>query len=116
MRSINCKGILQKYSQWCLSLLVAIAFSTWFGSAWGHDAPSGWSYPLNCCSGYDCREVPEQAVSEQREGYEIIRTGEIIGYSDTRLKNSPDGHYHWCSNGGSDTGHTICLFVPPQSF
>ena len=87
-----------------------------FVSASAHQAPTGWAYPLNCCSNQDCREVNATAISTRTEGYVIDRTGEVIGYSDRRLKDSPDGHYHWCTVGGTEAGATICLFVPPQSF
>jgi hypothetical protein len=78
--------------------------------------PMGWAYPLNCCSNQDCREVTHSAISERPDGYVIGQTGEIIGYADHRLKDSPDGEYHWCTIGGSEKGATICLFVPPSSF
>jgi hypothetical protein len=92
------------------------------GPAAAHDAlptaakPQGWSYPFSCCSGYDCREVSSKAISERPEGYVIKGTGEVVAYSDARLKNSPDGEYHWCSVAGADDSRTICLFVPPQSY
>ena len=87
-----------------------------------HDAkptaarPQGWSYPFSCCSGYDCREVSSKQVSEKPEGYVIKGTGEVVAYSDARLKDSPDGEYHWCSVAGADDSRTICLFVPPRSY
>lgn len=87
-----------------------------------HDAvptaakPQGWSYPFSCCSGYDCREVAEGAVLERPEGYVINGTGEVVGYRDARLRNSPDGRVHWCSEGGRDDSKTICLFVPPRGY
>jgi hypothetical protein len=90
--------------------------------SFAHDAiptaarPQGWSYPFSCCSGYDCREVPGKAISERPEGYVIEGTGEVVRYSDGRLKNSPDGQFHWCSVAGASDGRTICLFVPPRSF
>ncbi len=92
------------------------------GFAAAHDAkptaarPQGWSYPFACCSGYDCREVSSRQISEKPEGYVIKGTGEIVAYSDGRLKNSPDGEYHWCSVAGQDNTRTICLFVPPRSY
>lgn len=82
----------------------------------GHEAASGWSYPYACCSGIDCREVSAKAVSERPEGYVINGTGEVVAYDDGRVKNSPDGVYHWCSVAGADDSRTICLFVPPKSF
>jgi hypothetical protein len=82
-------------------------------------APKGWTYPYSCCSGYDCREVstgPTGIVRERPEGYVIAKTGEVIGYQDKRIKESPDGLYHWCSVAGADDGRTICLFAPPRSY
>ena len=87
-----------------------------------HDAiptaakPQGWKYPFSCCSGFDCREVSAQAISERPDGYQISYSGEVVAYSDTRIKNSPDGEYHWCSVQGADDGKTICLFVPPPAY
>jgi hypothetical protein len=87
-----------------------------------HDAkptaakPKGWAYPFSCCSGYDCREVPQAAISERPEGYVIEGTGEVVAYQDQRLKDSPDGEFHWCSVAGANDGRTICLFVPPRSY
>lgn len=85
-------------------------------SSLAHDAPKGWSYPFSCCSGYDCRAVSAKMISERPEGYRIAYTGEVVAYSDKRLRNSPDGEYHWCSVAGSDDGRTICLFVPPPAY
>jgi len=81
-----------------------------------HDAPTGWSYPFSCCSNYDCRHVDSGAVSERPEGYVIEKTGEVVRYTDARLKDSPDGEFHWCSVGGAPDSRTICLFVPPRSY
>ncbi|CCV13468.1 hypothetical protein [Mesorhizobium sp. STM 4661] len=95
---------------------------TFASSALAHDAkptaamPQGWSYPFSCCSGYDCREVSQTSISERPEGYVIKGTGEVVAYSDARIKNSPDGEYHWCSVAGANDGRTICLFVPPPSY
>ncbi|WP_245428415.1 hypothetical protein [Kumtagia ephedrae] len=95
-----------------------------FGAApaGAHDAlptaaqPNGWSYPFSCCSGYDCRAVPQTAISERPEGYVIQGTGEVLPYRDARLKDSPDGEFHWCSVAGANDSRTICLFVPPRSY
>jgi hypothetical protein len=98
------------------------AVTTFAASALAHDAtptaakPQGWSYPFSCCSGYDCRAVSQTSISERPEGYVIKGTGEVVSYSDARIKNSPDGEYHWCSVAGANDGKTICLFVPPSAF
>ncbi|WP_421925026.1 hypothetical protein [Neoaquamicrobium sediminum] len=81
-----------------------------------HDAESGWTYPLSCCSDYDCREVADAAVLERPEGYVIKVTGEVIPMTSRKVKPSPDGVFHWCWVAGRDDGATICLFVPPRGF
>ena len=87
------------------------------GQASAHEAPTGWKYPWTCCSNMDCKEVQSSAVLEKPEGYVIQFTGEVVGYQDRRVKNSPDGEYHWCAHqAGIDAGQTICLFVPPKGF
>ncbi|MCB1462707.1 MAG: hypothetical protein KDJ90_09870 [Nitratireductor sp.] len=84
--------------------------------AHAHDAPSGWPYPQECCSGQDCRPLKASQVRPGYDGYLIHSSGEIVVYSDSRVRKSPDGGYHWCSNGGRDDGRTICLFVPEELF
>lgn len=83
------------------------------GPALGHTSVQTWSYPTACCGGHDCREVvPPQKVSVDYRGF-TVPSGEVVGYGDGRLKESKDEFYHWCTLGGSDSGGTICLFVPP---
>ncbi|MER9130712.1 hypothetical protein [Mesorhizobium sp. M0768] len=102
----------------------AAAWPMIFGSdvAFPHDAlptvakPQGWSYPFACCSGYDCREVPDADIVEGARGYEIRATGELIAMTDPKVRRSPDGKFHWCSVAGANDGKTICLFVPPRGF
>jgi hypothetical protein len=85
--------------------------------AGAHDAPLGWKYPWSCCSNQDCKMMTGKSVSERPEGYLIASTGEVVPYTDRRIKDSPDGEYHWCAHQqGIDAGHTICLFVPPKAF
>lgn len=92
-----------------LSVIVSIP-------AAAHDAKSGWTYPLACCSDYDCREVADAEVLERPEGYVIKVTGEVIPMTSRKVRPSPDGVFHWCSVAGRDDGKTICLFVPPRGF
>lgn len=92
-------------------LLIAAALLATPAAA--HDAPTGWSYPATCCSGVDCREVDH--VQEGPYGY-TVPSGELVRYSDVRVRPSPDGEFHWCSVAGTNDGRTLCLFVPPRSF
>ncbi|WP_428141756.1 hypothetical protein [Bradyrhizobium sp.] len=93
---------------------------------WPHDAlptaaqPEGWSYPFSCCSGYDCRSLGDgrseagERVIEAADGYRFTTSTEVVPYSDRRVKDSPDGEFHWCTVHGKPDGKTICLFVPPR--
>lgn len=83
----------------------------------GHEATTGWSYPLYCCSNQDCHQINDADVKEGREGYTLASTGEIVPYLDRRVKDSPDGLFHVCQQAGDfDNGRILCLFVPPRSF
>jgi hypothetical protein len=100
-------------NQLAKALLLSVLLAA--GSAYSHDAPSGWAYPWSCCSNQDCHEVPEAAIKEGLTGYELVTTGEIIPYGDKRIKDSPDGHFHACQQSGDfDKGHVLCLFVPSR--
>lgn len=99
-----------------LSVLVLLAASAAPAPGLAHQAKTGWAYPFACCSNKDCREISADLVSERPQGYVLEPTGEVVGYSDDRVKISPDGVYHWCSVAGRDDSRTICLFVPPRLF
>jgi hypothetical protein len=84
-------------------------------SALAHDAPTGWSYPFQCCSNQDCREVPDASVKETPSGY-LASNGETIPYADKRIKDSPDGKFHLCTIAGWEDGRALCLFVPAKAY
>jgi hypothetical protein len=97
------------------SSLLPLFFLGVHGEVSAHDAPSGWKYPWACCSNMDCQQVQSSAVLERPQGYIIQSTGEVLGYRDKRIKDSPDGEYHWCAHqAGLDAGQTVCLFVPSK--
>jgi hypothetical protein len=101
-----------------LILAASFGFIAWLiiATAGAHEAPLGWSYPLSCCSNYDCKQVSAGTISERPEGY-VIDTGEVVPYADKRVRVSPDGEFHWCAHqAGVDAGRTICLFVPDRGF
>lgn len=99
---------------WLIPPLIATCL--WPALVRAHDAPSGWSYPFSCCSNLDCRPVATKAISEKPQGYVINITGEVVPYTDKRIRVSPDGEFHWCSVAGKDSSRTLCLFVPPHSY
>lgn len=120
---VNQIAVSVVISSAALLFYIVISILLFMQMADAHDAiptastPLGWKYPWACCSNMDCKEVEAKGVSERPEGYIILSTGEVIGYADKRVKDSPDGEYHWCAHqAGLDAGHTICLFVPPKGF
>lgn len=91
-----------------------------------HDAPTGWSYSVACCSGYDCAELPAGTVKEGSNGYQItlmpgqhpMVTGDIfratVPYGSSKIKDAPDGLYHACILKSSQS--IICLYVGSRGF
>src|SRR5262245_17379500 len=85
-----------------------------------HQAPSGWSYPVQCCSVIDCAEIPTSAVKETRGGYRVtLKPGDhvmvdapfetVVPYA--KAKAAPDGAYHICL---SPTLKVLCFFAGPR--
>ena len=92
---------------------LCIAFAATIGlppRVQAHHAPSGWQYPVSCCSNGDCYEIPASDLQEVMGAYKILATGQYFGFS--RVRFSPDGHYHRCSYNGDRHATTFCLFVP----
>lgn len=82
-----------------------------------HEAPTGWTYPVACCSNKDCQMVSNDAIHEPDSvdpNYVIRLTNERIDPRDRRVQFSPDGMFHWCAAQDGDR-RTICLFVPLKS-
>lgn len=103
-------GLVLKWSLliWWIAMIMLFVYVQ---MAQAHQASTGWAYPWACCSDKDCREVTDAKVGEGPAGY-TVPSGELIGYGDKRIKDSPDGLYHWCSVAGEETTRTLCLFVP----
>ena len=121
--TIRSAKAVQPVGRLLFSLFATGAIAVLSAHAFAHDAkptparPLGWSYPFACCANYDCRTTHTGEVLEKPEGYLIAGTGEIVPMSDKRVKDSPDGEFHWCAHqAGLDAGKTICLFVPPRSY
>lgn len=96
---------------------IALAIGAASG-ALAHDAPTGWSYDVSCCSNKDCRH-DDEAVRPVKTGWLVRQTGEVIAWGDSRLRNSPDGRYHICMSAADFTStdaRVLCLYVPPMGF
>ncbi len=78
----------------------------------GHEAPSGWSYPLECCSNQDCKQIESRLVFESQEGFDIAPSEGGGFVARGKERPSPDGEYHLCRSQYS--GAILCLFVPPR--
>jgi hypothetical protein len=100
-----------------------VAAMTGLGKA--HQAPSGWTYPIECCAGIDCAEIPAAAVKESPEGYQVtLSAGEhpmvkgpfaaVVPYAAAR--SAPDGAYHICLGPATAAGQpkVLCFFAGPR--
>lgn len=99
------------------ALFGLILLAAWFlGSAIAnaHQAPSGWNYDYSCCNTYDCREVADGTIRPVKGGYQTPT--DFIPYGSPKIRDSKDGHYHWCTVRGEDDTATICIYRPPNLF
>lgn len=101
----------------------ALVFIVIIGTAMAHEAvsaagqPLGWRYSYACCSDKDCKPVAAGEVRETAEGYLLVKTGEVVGYQDKRIKDSPDGTFHVCQVAGDfDAGRILCIYVPGRGY
>lgn len=91
--------------------------------ALAHQAPSGWTYPSECCSGHqDCAPIDDRLVREEADGWHVsvpkgahptrpwFEGRHIFKRGSTALKRSGDGRFHLCI--GTE-GQWRCLYVPP---
>lgn len=103
----------------------AAALLLFVAPALAHEAPSGFEYDPECCSGADCQPVPDEAVREVQGGFELIlQPGEhkmlrqghpptriFIAHGDPRIRPSGDGQKHACISYGGK--YAFCLYLPP---
>lgn len=95
-----------------LSGLLVLSIAILATPARGHEAPSGWPYPSECCSGHDCYPISGDEIEATPVGWLIKATNELIEYNDPKVKPSGDAQYRRCSAQGKRDGRTICLFIP----
>ncbi len=99
------------------ALLAVLAFAVTLAidsprPGFGHQALSGWAYPMECCGGEDCREIDERWLRPIKGGWLVPNTGETFAYG--RTKPSPDGRWHICQGPDPERpNQTYCLFTPP---
>jgi hypothetical protein len=98
-------------------VIAGVGLFAWLADdSFGHEAPTGWTYPTMCCSLQDCRPTKKGEVTETRDGYTLTSTGEFVAHGDKRIKElSQDGEIHVCQQAGNfDTGCILCLLTPPK--
>jgi hypothetical protein len=71
-------------------------------------------YPMECCSGQDCREA--DTVTELPDGSAKVQAGDdtIVVPRSLKRRMSPDGHYHLCYRKWRDSTVVHCFFEPGQ--
>jgi len=95
---------------------VALLFLVFGYPSLAHEAPTGWTYDVSCCSTMDCREVPNSWVDEQASGITMRPTGELIPTGSHKIRQSKDDRWHWCTRSGKDDTPTICIYRPLRGF
>ncbi len=79
-----------------------------------HDAPSGWTYPPECCNEIDCKQIDPGEVTVEPGVY--LWRGKRIAFDSPKIRRSPDKFFHGCLAGhwGDTSGMTEvqCFFVP----
>ena len=87
----------------CLVLLACLVFA--------FTSPSrahSWYDPA-CCSGIDCKPVPDGVVEEHKDGLYVQGYG-ILSYADPRVRQSRDWQTHLCV---SPSGKLLCVYRKP---
>lgn len=83
-------------------LILLFALTAWLPkNAEGHNAPSGWKYPIECCSNTDCYPIDWADIEYVAgEGWLIKDTGQIVPFD--KVQVSPDERFHICVHGGEN--------------
>jgi len=68
-------------------------------------------YDYDCCSDNDCAPLPDGAVVEGPNGYEVDMNGNhySVAYGDPRIRGSADRNFHGCE---FPKGQLRCLYTP----
>lgn len=94
-----------------MAILVAVLFLPAFARA--HDAPSGWAYPIECCSGMDCAPVDQMTIMPDRSWMVTTKHGQARVPPEMSRRDSKDNKTHACIRRSWDGEYkVICVFVP----
>jgi hypothetical protein len=102
-------------------VLLALASCGAGTPVYAHQAMSGWTYPIECCSDRDCAVIGGRTVRETPAGYVVtVQPGGhpmwgaeraaplVVEFAYRKAKPSPDGKWHLCI---SPSGAPLCLFA-----
>jgi hypothetical protein len=106
------QGVPARTGEYAMKQLFAV-IALLATTAHSHDAPSGWSYPTQCCGGIDCAPLPDGAVKWTPAGWLVLETGETR--PEEEAGTSQDHHFHRCRKVASEPLSPTrkgCLFVP----
>lgn len=97
------------FSLWAMSIAASRA-------ARAHKAPSGWTYPIECCSGMDCAPVTHAIRSAEGILQVTTQHGTAIVSPQLQPRESKDGQMHACivKNWQGET-YVRCIFLPPTT-
>lgn len=82
-----------------------------------------WYEPFPCCSGFDCKPVPNGTVIGGPSGWSVKPPGAtrttLVPYGDARVRAilpaapiEDRGVFHVCTRGGEPDGDVLCVYVP----
>jgi len=69
---------------------------------------------VHCCGPTDCQRLPKGAVSLTKDGYVVLRTGQLFPREDSVRYDSIDEDYWSCQRSPESPVH--CLFTPSLGF
>jgi hypothetical protein len=103
---------------------IMVAAFALFSTASAHQAQSGWTYPVECCSDtQDCQAISGGDVSMDDQGYIVtLKPGEhrhapeggTFYMLDNQVKQSGDDNFHVCIHEYTNGPGAICLYIPTQ--
>ena len=80
--------------------------------AYGHEAPSGFQYPSDCCGGSDCRPIVCSTIKDNPDG-SVNWLG--LFFAREQVKMSGDAMCHVCVsyNTANHNRYPHCIFLSP---
>jgi hypothetical protein len=106
--------------------LLALVLALRVGPAGAHEAmPEGWEYSYACCSNTDCSPVPDEAVRQTANGWQVliapgshpmvppgaVAVAAFLPHGSSRVRQSGDARKHACVSAG---GTLLCVYVSPS--